>query len=161
MKRSNPISKTLIAPCGMNCAICSRYLSHVHNLKRSKCIGCRPRNERCTYLFGKCRGINHAARGDAAFCFECGYYPCEQIVRVDARYRKNYTMSLKENLEYIQSRGIGKFVEEQYKKYRCSTCGGLKSIHNGKCFTCDSITKLLDISGSRRTFKKKAAKRAL
>ena len=159
MKQSNPISETLIAPCGMNCAICSRYLAYVHNLKRSKCLGCRPRNEGCTYLFGKCRGINHAVRGgDAAFCFECAYYPCAQINRMDNRYRKNYNMSVKENLEHIKSMGIGIFIEEQYKKYRCSKCGGLISIHNRKCFHCDTIIKLVDISRSRSSGKKKTGK---
>jgi hypothetical protein len=158
MKKPNPISETLIAPCGMNCAVCSRYLSHIHNLKRRQCIGCRPRNERCAYLFGKCKGMNHTAKGDAAFCFECADYPCAQINRVDDRYRKNYHMSLKENLAFIKSKGIGKFIEEQYKKYRCSRCGGLISIHNRKCFHCDTITKLVDIS-SRGSSKRKTGKR--
>jgi hypothetical protein len=53
-------------------------------------------------------------------------------------------MSVKDNLEYIKKNGIGKFIEEQYKKYRCSKCGGLISIHNGKCFKCDTITKLVE-----------------
>jgi hypothetical protein len=144
MNRSNPISESLIAPCGMNCAICSRYLSYVHNLKRSQCAGCRPRNESCAYLFGKCRGINHAARGNAAFCSECDQYPCEQINRMDKRYRRNYGISMKDNLEYIKKMGIGRFVEDQYNRYRCSRCGGLISIHNRKCFKCDTITRLIE-----------------
>jgi hypothetical protein len=143
MHRSSSISEKLIAPCGMNCAVCSRYLSYVNNLKRSQCVGCRLRIEQCAYLFGKCSGINHAARGNAAFCFECSYYPCKQINRMDDRYRKNYKMSIKDNLEHIKQRGIGEFIEEQYRKYHCSKCGGLISIHNGKCFTCDTITKLV------------------
>jgi predicted ATP-dependent serine protease len=69
-------------------------------------------------------------------------------------------MSLKENLEYIKSMGIGKFIEEQYKKYRCSKCGGLISIHNRKCFNCDMITKLVDISGRRSSNKRKTGKEA-
>ena len=144
MKRSNPIPEELIAPCGMNCAICSRYLSHVNGLKRSQCIGCRPRNKRCAYLFGKCTGINHNAKGDAAFCIECDQYPCKQIDRIDNRYRKNYAMSMKDNLEYIRKKGISAFIEEQYRKYRCKKCGGLISIHNRKCFKCDTITKLVE-----------------
>jgi hypothetical protein len=88
MKRSNPISEELIAPCGMNCAICSRHLSFLNNLRRSQCVGCRPRNKECIYLVGKCIGINHTARGNAAFCFECNYYPCKQIDRMDDRYRR-------------------------------------------------------------------------
>ena len=154
MKQSYPISEELIAPCGMNCAICSRYLAYVYNLKRSQCIGCRPRNERCAYLFEKCTGVNHASRGTAAFCFECSCYPCKQINRVDDRYRNNYHMSIKENLEYIKGNGIGKFIEEQYKKYRCARCGSLISIHNGKCFNCGTITKLVDKSNRRNISKR-------
>jgi len=63
-------------------------------------------------------------------------------------------MSVKENLENINSMGIGAFIEEQYKKYRCSKCGGLLSIHNRKCFNCDTITKLVDISRRRGNSKK-------
>lgn len=154
-KRLNPISETLIAPCGMNCAVCSRYLAYINDLKRSQCAGCRPGNRRCAYLFGKCKGINRAARGDAAFCFECALYPCAQIDRMDDRYRKNFDMSVKENLEYVKKKGISRFIEAQYRKYRCSRCGGLISVHNGKCFHCDTITKLVDISGRRSIGKRK------
>ncbi len=144
MKRSSPISAELIAPCGMNCAICSRYLAYVNNMKRSQCIGCRPRNEKFSYLFEKCTGINHTAKAEAAFCFECPQYPCKQIKRMDKRYRNNYNMSVKENLETIQKIGIDKFIEEQYEKYYCSTCGGLISTHNSKCFHCDTVTRLIE-----------------
>lgn len=143
MKTKNPVTEELIAPCGMNCAICSRYLAHVNNIKRSQCIGCRPRNARCTYLFAKCTGINHTVKEDAVFCFKCDRYPCMQIRRIDDRYRNNYKMSMIENLELIQQKGISRFIQEQYEKYRCKKCGGLISIHNRKCFHCDTITKLV------------------
>ena len=151
MKKTNPIAGELIAPCGMNCAICSRYLAYVNGLKRSQCIGCRPRNRGCAHLFKKCNGINHASKGDAAFCFECNQYPCKQIDRIDDRYRNNYGMSMKDNLECIKKMGIGNFITEQYKKYRCSKCGGLISIHNRKCFKCDIITKLVDKIPNKRS----------
>jgi hypothetical protein len=144
MKMREPIPEELIAPCGMNCAICSRYLSYVNKLARSQCIGCRPSNKSCDYLFEKCTGINHATKGCAVFCFECDQYPCKQINRMDSRYRKNYEMSVKENLEYISEKGIENFIEEQYKKYSCSRCGGLISVHNRKCFECDTVTRLIE-----------------
>ena len=143
----NPFSEELIAPCGMNCAICSRYLSYVNNLSRSQCIGCRPRNRKCTYLFGKCTGINNKLNGNLKFCFKCKQYPCKQINRIDNRYRTNYKMSMKDNLEYIKKMGISNFIKDQYKKYHCQECGGLISIHNGKCFKCETITKLVDKKG--------------
>lgn len=51
---------------------------------------------------------------------------------------------MKDNLEYIRKKGIGKFIEDQYRKYRCSKCFGLISIHNRKCFKCDTITRLVE-----------------
>ena len=149
MKRSNPISEQLIAPCGMNCAICSRYLAYINNLKRSQCVGCRPSKERCTYLFDKCTGVNSTSQDNAVFCFECDQYPCKHIDRMDDRYRKNYMMSVKDNLDFIKKRGVGKFIDEQYKKYRCPQCGGLISIHNKKCFQCDIITRLVEIHNKK------------
>ena len=81
---------------------------------------------------------------DAVFCFKCSQYPCKQINRMDHRYRNNYNMSVKDNLEYINKMGIVEFVNEQYKKYCCLECGGLISIHNGKCFKCETITRLVE-----------------
>ena len=138
----NKKAKELIAPCGMNC---SRYLSHVNNLKRSQCSGCRPGNKKCSYLFEKCTGLNNKLEGNATagFCFECDQYPCKQINRMDDRYKKEYNMSVRDNLEYIEKKGVGIFITEQYKKYKCLKCGGFISIHNRKCFKCDTITKLV------------------
>jgi ribosomal protein L40E len=63
---------------------------------------------------------------------------------MDDRYSNNYKMSVKDNLECIKNMGINKFIDGQYKKYSCAKCGGLISIHNRKCFKCDTITKLID-----------------
>jgi hypothetical protein len=144
MNSPNPISVDLIAPCGMNCAICSRYLAYVNNLKLSQCIGCRPRNKRCAYLFKNCAGPKNISKGNAGFCYECDRYPCKQINRIDDRYRNSYNMSMKDNLEHIRKKGIGNFIKEQYDKYRCPKCLGLISIHNRKCFKCDTITRLVE-----------------
>jgi hypothetical protein len=63
---------------------------------------------------------------------------------MDDRYRNNYKMSVKDNLEYIKNLEIGKFIDDQYKKYHCSKCSGLISIHNRKCFKCDTVTRLVE-----------------
>jgi Protein of unknown function (DUF3795) len=151
MRKINPIPKELIAPCGMNCAICSRYLSYINNLERSKCVGCRQRNKKCTYLFKNCAGPNNISNGKATYCFECNHYPCKQINHIDDRYRSKYKMSMKENLEDIKNKGIDKFLEEQYKKYYCKKCRGLISIHNRKCFKCDTITRLIEKDNKKYT----------
>ena len=63
---------------------------------------------------------------------------------MDKRYRNGYHMSVMDNLAYIEKNGIDKFINEQTKKHQCSKCGGLISIHNRKCFKCDTITKLVE-----------------
>ena len=90
--------------------------------------------------------MNGVLKGNtnAGFCFECDQYPCKQINRMDDRYRSNYGMSVKDNLECIKKIGVDKFTEHQYEEYSCSECGGLISIHNRKCFKCDTITRLVE-----------------
>ncbi len=53
-------------------------------------------------------------------------------------------MSVKDNLEFIRRNGITRFVQRHYEKYRCPECSGMISIHNGKCFHCEPITRLID-----------------
>ncbi len=151
MAKLIPLNEELVAPCGMNCAVCSNYLACVNNLNRSQCAGCRTTNKKCTYLFEKCTGLNHSLKGNAnaKFCFECNQYPCKEIDRMDRRYRENYGTSIKGNLEYIKGKGLREFVAKQYNEHKCSRCGELVSVHNRKCFKCDIITKLVEKSDAQ------------
>jgi hypothetical protein len=144
MIKSIPSTEELIAPCGMNCALCSRYLAGINKLKCSSCTGCRSRGRECTYLFKKCTGINHGKTYDFTFCYECDQYPCKETKRMDKRYRKFYNMSVMDNLEYIRQAGINEFIHDQLKKHTCPRCGGMISINNRKCFKCDTITRLVE-----------------
>jgi hypothetical protein len=63
---------------------------------------------------------------------------------MDKRYRKNYQMSVVENLSAIKQHGASKFQEMQTQKYSCPKCDGVISVHNRKCFQCDHITKLVE-----------------
>jgi hypothetical protein len=140
------MKKIMLAPCGMNCAVCSKYLALANGLKMSQCSGCRPGNKHCSYLFEKCGGVNANRPGttDAPFCFECELYPCKEIKRMDTRYRKNYRMSTIENLETIRESGLESLIRIQIEKYSCDRCDQLISTHNNKCFQCDTITKLIE-----------------
>ncbi|MFC1995459.1 DUF3795 domain-containing protein [Chloroflexota bacterium] len=49
------MNEELIAPCGMNCGICSGYLASKYDIKSKGikmpyCIGCRPRDKKCAFL---------------------------------------------------------------------------------------------------------------
>ena len=138
----------LIAPCGMNCQVCSRYQAHLHNFRKSQCRGCRVENRVCAYLLKKCPNPHSAEDGTQAtpYCFDCKHFPCREIQRMDTRYRKEYNMSVIDNLHEIQQRGIHEFMADQQLKHACPHCSGLISVHNRKCFECDEVTRLVEKS---------------
>lgn len=132
------MESTLIAPCGMNCALCSSYLSMKNDLKkqgimRSYCVGCRPRGKNCAFMKKSCDLL---ANGLVQYCFECEEFPCRRLKALDKRYRTNYQMSMIENLEYIRDNGMEAFLEKEAKKWRCPECGGVICCHNGICYSC-------------------------
>jgi hypothetical protein len=115
-------SAHLIAPCGMNCALCASYIALTNDLKNKGvkmlyCTGCRARNKQCAFLKKSCFRLR---KGEVNFCFECPIFPCEQLKTLDARYKSRYRMSM-----------IDK------RTWKCPSCGDLISCHNGLCFNCE------------------------
>lgn len=129
----------LVAPCGMNCGVCSGYLALKHDImskgiRMPYCIGCRPRDKKCAFLKKRCELLlNHKVQ----FCFECKDYPCEKLKHIDKRYQTFFRMSFIENLAFIKKNGIRKFLLNQKKKWQCPTCGETICCHNGLCFNCN------------------------
>ncbi|MFH1237721.1 MAG: DUF3795 domain-containing protein [Candidatus Aenigmatarchaeota archaeon] len=123
----------LVAPCGMNCAICSWHLGE------RKCPGCRTGSrsgiKQCARVF-KCPTFK---KNKYKFCIECAKFPCKSIKTLDERYRTRYGMSMTDNLKFIKSNGIAKFLKVQEKNYKCPECGGVVCVHNGKCYACDKV----------------------
>jgi len=74
---------TLIAPCGINCAICLAYLR-----ERDHCPGCRAPDDgkkpsciRCGLK--TCDSVQGTGR---KYCFECESFPCARLKHLDKRY---------------------------------------------------------------------------
>ena len=137
------LNKELIAPCGMNCGICSSYLAHKNSIPRkvvSNCIGCRARDKQCAFLKKKCRDDLKLLKGEIEYCFECNPFPCEYLIKLDKSYRVKFGMSMIDNLNEIKEKGIDIFIENQENKYKCPKCNNLISVHSKKCFACDKIT---------------------
>ena len=143
---SNPVyycvvkamNEELIAPCGMNCGICSAYLAYYHDIKSKGirmpyCVGCRPRDKRCAFLKKRCELL---MSNEVRYCYECSNFPCEGLKHLDNRYRTYFKMSMIENLECIRGNGINEFLKREQEKWRCPECGGVICCHNGICFNC-------------------------
>ena len=139
MQGIDGLKAELIAPCGMNCNVCSHYLAFVNDAKAKGvklpyCIGCRQRDKKCSFVKKKCKKIlNHKVE----FCYECNGFPCELIVKLGKKYEERYHMNMVDNLSYIKEQGMTQFLEAEKKKWECSKCGETICCHNGICYSCD------------------------
>lgn len=128
----------VIAPCGMDCSVCSSYLASEHDikakgLKMPYCKGCRPRDKKCAFLKKRCEKLlNH----EFEFCYECQEFPCDNLKHIDKRYKTLYHMSLIDNLRFVKAHGLEKFLETQKEKWKCPNCGDVICCHNGICYSC-------------------------
>ncbi len=107
----NPITQTLIAPCGMNCGICKAFLRD-HN----PCHGCRNAEQNKPKSRIQCR-LKVCEKRTGKFCCHCAEFPCERLRHLDKRYRTKYGMSEIENLEFIREHGIRKFLAAERKRW--------------------------------------------
>jgi len=136
------MEERLIAPCGMNCALCVSYLAGTLDLNkagfhRRYCPGCRPRGRNCTFMSSTCARIG---KGLVSSCIECPDFPCGRLKDLDRRYRTKYRMSMVDNLACIRDEGMAAFLKREEDKWRCPTCGGTICCHNGLCLQCDIDT---------------------
>jgi len=120
------MNSDLIAPCGMNCSLCIGFLR-----EKNRCAGCGGNRRLCRIK--NCEKLKPSGSG---FCFECSIFPCARLKQLDKRYRTKYGMSMLDNLEYICEHGIKSFIEKEKKRWACSECGGILSVHRDACVFC-------------------------
>ncbi len=123
----NPISQTLIAPCGMNCAVCRAYLR-----PKNPCHGCNFAQENKPMTRVNCR-LRICTKRIGKFCCNCPEFPCDRLRHLDHRYRTKYGMSQIENLEFIREKGIRKFVAAERAKWICEK-KGIFCVHDQKYY---------------------------
>lgn len=116
----------LIAPCGMNCAVCKAHLR-----KHNPCHGCNfaQKNRPRTRL--KC-SIRICRKRRGRFCCTCPEFPCDRLQHLDQRYRITYSISEIENLKFIKAQGIRRFVEKEAKRWFSKR--GILCVHDRKYY---------------------------
>ena len=131
--RSSIITKSQIAPCGMDCGTCLAFMR-----EKKPCGGCREFSRLKPEYCRKCIIINceYLNITDSKFCYDCEKYPCRRLKQLDKRYRLKYTMSMLENLEMIRNTGLDNFVELENKRWRCPACGAILCVHRNFCLSC-------------------------
>lgn len=130
--QDNTIDPSLIAPCGMNCALCLAY-----QREKNHCVGCRNQEgsdfKKC--VIKNCANLSSTKSG---FCFECDKYPCARLKQLDKRYRGKYNMSMIENLESIKTTGLNEFLGNEKARWSCSKCQTLLCVHREHCLNCQN-----------------------
>jgi hypothetical protein len=133
----------LIAPCGINCALCRAYIAFTHGIPRQRgkvthCAGCLPRAKNC-FIKRKCSRLS---KHEIQYCFECNEMPCKNLDRLDRRYRERYGVSMVENLKMLKDKGIDEFLKSQEERHRCPNCGDVVCVHDAKCYSCGHKSKI-------------------
>ena len=134
MSISVNFSRSLLAPCGINCATCIAYLRD-----KNKCPGCLVNSDHKakTRVTCKIRNCTLLAGNQSKFCYECGSFPCKIIERLDQRYRAKYRSSPIENLNSIRSMGVASYLARERFRWICPGCGSVTSIHRKYCLNCN------------------------
>jgi len=126
--------RELVAPCGMNCNLCS----WVVDPSKPGCAGCRPRGRGCIHKKGLCVKL---AKQEIGFCYQCESFPCKNLLALEARYTRCHNYSFIENLNYIKKRGMPALLKRETKRYTCKKCGRFLTIHNDRCPHCGAVYK--------------------
>ena len=128
----NP-EESLIAPCGMNCALCIAY-----QRPKNRCLGCyQLENSELKHTrYCRIRYCPERLEAGISFCSECSKYPCKRMKDLDKRYRTKYGMSMLENLKFIQDKGLDLFIQKEAEKWKCPSCGELLCVHRAVCQHC-------------------------
>ncbi len=108
------MNSKLIAPCGMNCALCLGYLR-----EKNKCPGCRSDKDTPNYctrcIIKNCKIIKE---NNWKYCSpKCKKYPCVRLKKLDKRYKTKYCMSMINNLNDIEKNGIRSFLKQEEKRW--------------------------------------------
>lgn len=125
-----------IAPCGLDCSLCSRAL-----LPDRPCPGCRGTGEnKPAFCREKCGIIRCRARRENGytFCDECPDFPCPDVMEKENRYTSQYPLyeSPLQNLRDIREKGMEAFLQAERKAWSCPACGSPVSVHDGVCSGC-------------------------
>ena len=131
MKMPDRVPQFLLAPCGVNCLVCYKYLQ-----SKGTCPGClsaqpdRPKHcKNC--MIKKCsidKGFTH--------CFECPLFPCSRIKRLEKIYTTKYDTSLIGNSIHAKNKGIEQLMIRERARWRCNNCQGILCLHDKKCSEC-------------------------
>ena len=144
----SPITRPLIAPCGMNCGVCIAHLRSTN-----QCSGCIVVSANKVLHCEQCsiKNCKELKASGGTYCFSCKKFPCKRLRQLDKRYRTKYGMSMIDNLRSIEQYGIRKFLSNENDRWKCGHCGNIVSVHRPDCLTCGARKSETQIRGLNET----------
>jgi hypothetical protein len=134
MKMPDKMDKSMFAPCGVDCNVCSGHLR-----TKNTCSGCLTDDKQKVKNCQQCAKRKCAEDRGYTYCYECKIFPCYKIRNLDNRYQQNYDSSLITNGNYVKQYGLDAFYERQKTLFTCKKCGGMIDVHHKKCSECGII----------------------
>jgi hypothetical protein len=146
----------LVAICGLYCGNCPYYLASRRRddaqlekiskesgipVEKIRCGGCLSSNPSshcitCKQGFREC-----AAAHKVTWCFQCNDFLCkrlEDFLNIHIVDGKSHHAKIIENLEFMKTHGIEKWVEMQKRSSTCMDCGAQLYWFESKCSKCKS-----------------------
>lgn len=125
---------TLLAPCGIDCGICSGYLR-----EKNRCPGCLNATETTLKHIFTCSKKICAESQGITYCYECKKFPCYNLKKLEKRYSTQYGESPVNNGIFVRDFGLEAFKKSQLLRWTCQNCGEGLNVHKSKCPGCGEI----------------------
>ena len=147
--------RELAAPCGLYCGACSTYVARKRGdqaalsavakriaqlrgwiLKPEEdlvCDGCL--SSQLATVCRRCSMRACAVEKRIAHCAQCSDFPCQTIIDFNNDGRPHHSEVLA-NVRHQQKIGIDAWLDEQEKRWRCSTCSCPIEWYDTQCPQC-------------------------
>ena len=122
---------SMIAPCGINCALCLTY-----QREENPCLGCRSISRTDTRMHCAIKSCEKRLQNGWGHCSTCDSL-CAQMKQLDQRYHTKYNTNVLENLTILREKGMDALLKQQVKQWTCPDCGDLICMHRGRCLKCE------------------------
>jgi hypothetical protein len=128
------MTKTDIAPCGLNCSVCSGY-----QRKKNKCSGCNGIGNNLTHCKTCSIRFCENKNDEKEYCGVCKIYPCKRLKNLYKRYHDKYGVDIYHNIKEINEGRIEDLLIQEEDKWTCKTCGKLLCMHKSVCTECGEV----------------------